>query len=582
MAADCSLNGYLNEITKQHEQCLKQHLGESKELWCIAKAALLGARDVAAQCKSVNGVDCSPKGYVVAVIESIDGESKAINIAVKKVSKTVVNSLLPDGVMSAAGCFIGALAGGVGGAFLTRNRIGAQIGAAQGCAWGSKIGLRLSEMTVGPNKVVMRIKETVKSVQKLDEVIEAHSNLCKAKQLTPFDFKAEEIPVVRLNLPPKLNPVIPPAPSVPEIVEEVHEVPMEMPDNNMLNDIGVQLVGYAGQVAGITPAIEEIRQLQEIITTLVENPIDGIQKVVGKYLQTPQSMLKNIISSPKEFLDKGALMLQGEASCMGALAFCGSILSFMSSVTWMVNFIQDPKHMAKALLKMPYTCVKGVIELGVSFIRNPGKTAMSLCRTLIKAPIEIVSGFVRAIRFKKKKKKRKELSGPQVNPQEQQRLFKKYVADLAALYGAAKVNWFIDPYKTIEEYHFDLMADFETLPRHICQNYFDFPSLLKSQFDKDSLLTVREWSPRAHPQETIAPPEVVQIFLEIGKSMVEVEVASRTLNAAHQIGIAVTEELNVERQRLANNVANLDALLNNNEDRLRQALRVRMAAIHNQ
>lgn len=171
-----------------------------------------------------------------------------------------------------------------------------------------------------------------------------------------------------------------------------------------------------------------------------------------------------------------------------------------------------------------------------------------------------------------------------VNQEEQARLFQKYVTDLTALYGSAKANWFIDPFKTIEEYHFDLLQDWESgaIAKTLCRNFFDFPVLLKAKFDQQEFFTIKELSPRAHPKETLAPVEVVFAFVEIEKAMAKVEIASHALDVAHQVSLAPNHKLAVERARLQQNTVQIGALLANNEDRIRQALLARIKAKQNQ
>ncbi len=593
---DCSLASYMNEINQQYGQCLKDHLGGANDIGCIARAALIGVRDISAKCSAVNnGVDCSFKGYLTAVVESIDVESRVVNIGVKKVSKKVVNTIVPQGLGSSTGCLVGGAIGAVGGFYVTRNRLGAQIAAVQGCKWGANIGVKVAETVVGPIQVVVKIGKKIKTFNDVKDALEQHNGACKAKLLTSFDFEAEQLPKVRFEASNYLpvnanhsniieNPIIAaPHNRISVVAPEEHPVDVQV-DDVVLDQIGQQLLDFAGQVSGVAPALEELKKLHGIMVVLAKNPAEGPIKIVSELLKMPEQMVKNVLKGPEDFLKKGELLLKDPSGgCLGALAVCGSILSFMNSATWVANFMRDPKHMALETLKMPFTTVKGVIELGIGLIRHPEKTVISFCKSLIKSPVHTVNGFLRAFGLKKRKKRK---APPQPRPaqplpvssQEKARIVKKYLADLTALYGYAKGNWFIDPFKTIEEYHYDLQKDWESGPenRMLCKDFSNFPLFLKAKFEQEDFYTIKRLSPRAHPKETMPPIEVILAYEEIDMSLQKVQRASKLLDAASQAEAAAIQELNIERTQLHNNISQLSTFINNNEDKIKKALRARM------
>ncbi len=348
--------------------------------------------------------------------------------------------------------------------------------------------------------------------------------------------------------------------------------------DKQLGAIRENLIDFSGQMTGIKPAIEEFRKLHDTMVVFAKNPAQGPIKLVSQILNTPGTKIKILLQGPQNILKGGKLFLNNP-TFMGAVGVCGSILSVIESVTWAIEFMRDPKHMAKATLKAPITTVKTAAKMSVALIRDPRKTAIFLCKSVIKAPVETVKGFLRAIGLKKRKKKR---SAPQprvLSPQEKTRIMKKYTNNLTALYGCAKVNWFIEPFKTLEEYHQDLLKDWEHIRenRIHCKHYVDFPAYLKAKFDQRDFNSIMRLSPRAHPKAAIPPVEVISAYEDVGKAFVEVKAVSKVLDTATQVKAAVYKDLNAERASLDQNVTQLKTLIDNNEDKIKQALRARLS-----
>lgn len=287
------------------------------------------------------------------------------------------------------------------------------------------------------------------------------------------------------------------------------------------------------------------------MVTLAKDPTKAPIKIVSKLLDTPKNIIKNVLSQPESFIKNGELFLSNPAgNFMGALSAVSCILTFMDSVSWICDFCKNPKQSALSLVKLPYTCVEGVVKLGIALIKNPGKAAGQLIKSLIRAPEVTVRRFLRSVGLKKRKKRKHETPQVYIDPAEQTRIAEKYAEDLTNLYSLAHSKWFIDPYKTIEDYHYDLLKDWNTLfAYNICQgNYFNF---LAERFKDDDISSIRKYSPWSHYYEAIPPPEfVLDIINEAQLAITKVEIASDILAISNNLSIIANEKLNVERKEL--------------------------------
>lgn len=355
----------------------------------------------------------------------------------------------------------------------------------------------------------------------------------------------------------------------------------------ILVNIGQEVLGFVGKIAGVDAAIEELQKVRDIVEVLVKNPEQGAIKVVAELLKAPEQKILNVLNQPKNILMNGEKFIGNPAgNYLGALAAVGGILTFLDSISWICEFGRNPKKAALGVVKMPYSCIEGVVKLGISLIRHPEKAAIQLFKSIIKSPITTVKRFLLAVGLKRRKKRRKHTPPQQVqmviSHEEQMRICKKYAHDLTKLYFLARSKWFIDPYKSIEEYHDDLISDWTPEVAPLCDNnYFNFPQFLAAKFEQEDFNSIRHYSPRAHPTETLAPPEVVIAFQEALVENAKVEIASSVLKIAHQVHVTAINELNVEQERMLQNRQELSALLDNNEERIKQALQAKINAKKN-
>lgn len=331
-----------------------------------------------------------------------------------------------------------------------------------------------------------------------------------------------------------------------------------------LAHVGQEILNFAGEISGVGPALKELQKVRDILETLVRNPERGSIKVIAELFKQPEVMIRNVLNQPLSILQNGEKFLNNPAAnYMGAFAAVGSILTFMSSVTWICDFCRDPKKTAIEVVKMPYTCIEGVVKLGISLIRNPEKATLQLFKSLIKAPEVTVKRFLTAVGLKKKKKRKHREEPARSNPMEEARMAKKYANDLMNLYLLARSKWFIDPYKCIEEYHDDLLNDWNIgIAAPSCvENYFNFPSFLASKLEQNDFDSIKLYSSKAHSSQPIVPLEIVGVFQEELVQLAKVEFASAAIAVAHEVHMTATDKLNAERERLSQNVNQLSSLL---------------------
>ena len=362
--------------------------------------------------------------------------------------------------------------------------------------------------------------------------------------------------------------------SLPKELDPTPEV-----SEQFLEHIGQELLSFTGQISGVTPALEELTQVKNLVETLLKNPADGSIEIVAHLFKTPQAMVRNVLQQPEAVLRNCQNFINNPAAnFMGALSAVSGILTFMDSVSWIIDFAKSPKKTALSIVKMPYTTVEGVIKLGSALIKHPEKAAGQLFKSLVKAPAVTVKRFLTSVGLKKKRKhRRQEPVQVLIDPAEQMRIAQQYAHDLIALYSLARSKWMLDPYKTAEDYHHDLLADWNcSAVSQQGGNYYDFPRFLTAKFEQNDLQAIRQYSPFAHYFEPIPPPEVImQTLLETQQVMAKVEVASAALAVTHAVDVQATEKLNIERERLRANTGNLSALLAN-PDELKQRLLAKM------
>jgi hypothetical protein len=358
-----------------------------------------------------------------------------------------------------------------------------------------------------------------------------------------------------------------------EMAEEAQAI--DHIDEELLKDFGTNILNFTGQITGITPALDELKRVNEIVQCLAQNPQEAPLKIVSELFRQPVQNVRNILNNPKAIIQNAEHFLQNPAAnYMGALAAVGSVMTWMDSVSWVCEFARKPGKEARNLVKMPYTVVKNAVQLGTSLIRHPERTSKQLFKSFIHMPGNTVKRFFRAVGLKKKKKKHhhQEAPPPTIDPIVLQQLVDKYVKELPALYCLARVKGFIDPYKTMEEYHHDLLDDWTSGALNFPNGFFDFPQFLVRIMQANSLVYLRTYSPRAHPDRPIISPEILLASAAINETFGKLDATFNELDEVHREHEEAAEQLSIEQEKLSKATEDLGSTLAQNREKIKQAL----------
>src|ERR1700733_119417 len=135
-STDCSITAYARQFNIEFNQCLsKQPLNDVS---CIVSSVLNTINEMTTRCSAQQAnLDCTPQGYVVAVIKSINLEKQMTEFVINKVSKELIPSYQPSA--GGVGCLVGGALGYGIGIYVTRNPVAARLAAAIGCKRGAVI-----------------------------------------------------------------------------------------------------------------------------------------------------------------------------------------------------------------------------------------------------------------------------------------------------------------------------------------------------------------------------------------------------------------------------------------------------------
>lgn len=361
---------------------------------------------------------------------------------------------------------------------------------------------------------------------------------------------------------------------------------------NFFDHFSQKIVEFAGSLTGITPMINEVNRLRDIIEVIVKNPSKGPMTVVSEIFNTPENQIKTLLSAPESLIKNGESLLNGtESTLLGAFSIVSTIMATIQSVNWVMNFANNPSRAAIEMITMPIDSIRNVVNLGMSLIRDPENTSKLFFKSIIKSPENSIKKFARNVGLKKKKKKKKKkLRAPKtILPKQLHEIKKqksmKYANDLMSLYMVCREHWYVDPYKTVEVYHYDLLEDWKSgHAADICGgDYFNFPSVLEDLFRQSDYEAVLTLSPKAHLNEPLAPPEVAQAISRLLISDVQLNHASVQL-----IDAVEREENNLKTEfdnmkklgeacdTLHEVTEEFHILLTTNREQIRAALKQRM------
>lgn len=285
-----------------------------------------------------------------------------------------------------------------------------------------------------------------------------------------------------------------------------------------------------GEVMGLSAAAQEVIHIKGMLDRIMETPSAAPLEIAQKLLQYPTECWQNV-TQIKEQLTTALLRRIDNSmteTILGCAAAVGVVLNFINSVSWICEFARNPLKGAKDLMKMPYTIVKNAVSLCRNLIRDPVHAGKQFFQSILTYPAQTVKRFLCAVGLRRKKKRvQPPEPAPVLTAAQWQQLVEQYTRDLQALYFLVRAKGFVDPFLELEEYHLLLQADFgafqASAPGGIGPgSFFQFPAYLAGLLHHNSLLVLRCYSPRAHPDRPLFLPELLQEVEEVRELTKEV------------------------------------------------------------
>lgn len=460
---DCSLHAYANEFAFEMNQCLKNSPGSvlvAGEAACVSFAALQAIKNMNTKCSAKGrlpgDVDCTASGYLDAVLEEFDPQSRAMEIGFGKVKQVVAKKLNidlppPAEVMyvTVGGCAIGSVLGGIGGAAATPTLpiLGGGFGLVKGCEYGAQVGLGL----YGLWKISVKVGGIYEATGTVIDILKAQSNACASKPIFPDNAPTSTVPhslfqsssmslsesnpqqsavlqqiplqLSELNSQPthsKLTPegLVPstenslPAnavihrtpPSSQEVNTSTSLVPSSSPSASELGqqhsfewlDIegaANKIVDIAADITGTRYTIEEAKELQRIFTMVLADPESAPKLMTQHLLREPEKILQRIIEAPKEFLVKAESVL-ADPTIGQAASIIGTTYSIISIANEILPVATRIKWEAfKNPINLPVVVTKELVNLTVNKIVG----VVELTSEFLKDPVKTSAALVKDI-----------------------------------------------------------------------------------------------------------------------------------------------------------------------------------------
>lgn len=525
---DCSLRAYAADFAKEFNQCLRANpvwVNEGGEASCLVSAALETLKNMKTQCSgSKDRLDCTPQGYLDAVIEELDPVQKIMKIGFGKVESSLaqafnkhVPGILPPpaevAYVMASSCAVGGAIGAVGGAIATPlvPLLGAGFGLVEGCIAGTKVGMGI----YGLWNVIVKVGGVYKASILTIDTFKRHSNGCEANTMAilqrpiqaasapspitknntslplpssasskiPIQGAAVAIPKkqqlsnpISQNAPLQIRSQVPTSfPVVPAAAPAFHWIDMEA--------AAQKIVDFAGDITGVKSVVQEATDLKELYLNIFSNPENAPELLLSHLYKGPKEIFQRVLDAPKNFYNSGEAFL-ADPSLMGAIGLVSgalSIIALANEVLPILHLISDelinnplkaPVNIPKGLVQLTSNKIKALHLLAQDFVKNPLKAGEHLVKGVIKSP-ELLYHNVKqllGINKHKAKKRRRRLEAAmqqQAAEIEQQmiaaenRAIEQLTRAICACYEVAITQWMLRPEVKIQDYFTTLHADWK-------------------------------------------------------------------------------------------------------------------------
>lgn len=589
MTMAATLEKYLKQYVDLYDHCVavkgKLDPQASGEVSCAVKSALETFK-IAVDQLAARGAGCEAHSYFVILLKEAGVHNQAEALENQAIVKAT--GKIKKYAASIAGC----LAGGAVTTFrgFTSGKggfIGGQLRASilfpAGCAAGSKLATEIYVLDKGWRKLkkIGALYDTFnEKVTKVYQALEAHHAYCEAlpniprnpkgrPKMTPITWEAKEVLISRPAIAPSPKPVPQPAP------QPARTIQLLPPPAHPIGEVAEAIMNYAGDLTGVNPAIQEVKELKNLIETLFNDPLKGPEEIINVLLKGPIKQYNAIVNAPKKFADLRDNLFT-DPSLEAAWGVATGVLAIVQAIEPLLNYqdeilrnpLKAPYRIAKSMALIPVQNIKGVMELGIQLVRDPLGTGKALCKMILQSPKHVGKSIERSIKrvFGKKSKKRKTVQPSQA---EINRFAQQIGSALQACYLMAQERLFILPDKTPDAYLQNMVSDWKAAQssKTFQGDIVQFFGSIKGHLAAERYEEVRRLSPSAHTEEAIAPLQVVIAFRKLAVETFALHIDRKNLVQAREANQKASQALASSVNTLKGNIDQLDALIDTPEKR---------------
>jgi hypothetical protein len=609
-----SLHNYLDQFNGFYHECLSTtsllNAQGNTDAYCVSQAALDVFRKVSSDFQK-RGPGCELSSYFAVVMREVGGEhpDQTIRELLEKKSLKNILKAVSEFAVPLAGCAVGGTVASAGGGligFQGGGAPGATMGAAVsfpvGCAAGAVIATDVYVLYKGFYKLKNYsnlYNKVVAKATNVYEALQAHHRSCEARldvrdqqytslRQTPIFWETAApnyTPIRIYNTPRKEHStterplidtyeIIPPKPQAlaasvlpaPTTVLLPQEKPLSAVFVAEIEDIAQQIVGIAGDLTGVTPALDQAKNLKELFVKVLSNPENATKLLVDQLIKEPQEIFKKILASPNEFIAKGDAFLSDPTltGALGIVQTAFTIVSITNEIlpvitklkgTLKSNPLKVPEVITKELLNLTYNKIKAVYNLATGLFKDPLKTGVQLVKGVMATPKQLCRNVKSLFgggssKAKKAKRKAKQLKLLQAAMQqkmkiEEEKLRSAIAAIMPKCYRTAENQWMLKPGMAIESYFSAMVEDWKVArtTQHYTANFSDFAQMINEYLVVGRFSDVVQYSPQAHLNGPTTPVVVAYAIAELAQVTLQLAISTRSLEKAAEENRVVDQQL---------------------------------------
>ncbi len=467
---DCSLMPLARDFNKEMNICLANNPfvnavdgGAS----CVTIAAIEALQNMHSRCVAKPGPkNCTPYGYVDAVIEEVDAKNRILKIGFGKVNdKAMAAAGIPTEetiktfLVGAGGCLIGGAAGAIGGARATPRLplLGASFGAVVGC----RRGIVLAEAGYGLWNVVVKAGDTYDVIEKTFDTLKRHDAACGIKPIpasstavqattrpafndrifftkiagkslaelpqSPFTRSASTTSSQQIleyrpleSISRAITPIKQLIPLPPSFSSGSSQTLISSASFSWIEmeDAAQKILDVAADLTGVTGAVAQTKELKQLFVTILSDPENAPKLLFQQVMKEPERILQKIVTTPKEFMANGKAFMD-DPTLMGALNTVGTIYTIISLANDLLPVLEKitstalrdplatPVVLTKEMSKLLVGKILGVVKLAEALLNNPVKAIEHLYKGIVKSPEMLCKNVKNLMGGGRKKHKRR-------------------------------------------------------------------------------------------------------------------------------------------------------------------------------